>query len=54
MAEGEITLFQEGTEISIIGNCLLLKFGSDDDAIVAYELIKSLSGKRICVEELDS
>jgi len=54
MEESEpVALMKPGTKLSVIGNCVLVKCADEDDAIVFMEMLKSLDGKTVFVEEDD-
>lgn len=46
-----MTLFKPGMTLAIVANCVIVKCDDEDDAIVLQQLLLSMVGKQVIVQE---
>jgi hypothetical protein len=51
--EEGITMFRPGNALALVGNCIIVKCNSEDDATVLLELFKSMIGKNVFIQETE-
>ena len=45
-----IDVLKPGTRIDIIGNCVIVKFDDEDDAVLFAEMLKEMDGSNVFIE----